>query len=104
MIGMLLMLGLVMAALVVLPLLLLKVAFTLLFLPFRILGGLLRAVVGLIAGVASVAAAGFGLLFVVGGIVLGVVLLPLLPFLFVGLILYALMGASRRPATVRVVS
>ncbi len=108
MIGMLLMLMVVMAVglslLVAIPLLLLKVGLTLLFLPFRILAGVFRVVIGLFAGIAGVVAGGFGIVLAAGAVLLGVVLLPLLPFLLVGAVLYALSCAMRRPTAVRVVS
>ncbi len=90
--------------LVAIPLMLLKVAFTVLFLPFRILGALLRVVAGVLAGVAGVAATAVGLLLAVGGVLLGLVLLPLLPFLFVGAMLWAAVRLTRRPTAVRVVA
>jgi hypothetical protein len=90
--------------LVAIPLMLLKVVFTLVFLPFRILGGLMRALAGVVAGVAGIAASGVGLLLAVGGLLLGLVLLPLLPFLFVGALLWAALRMTRRPTAVRVVS
>jgi hypothetical protein len=105
MFAMLVALGL--ALLIAIPLLLLKVAFGLVFLPFRILGAVLRGVASVLAGVGGVAAAVLGAAFAVGGVLLGLVLLPLLPLLpllFMGLVLWALLRATRRPATVRLVS
>lgn len=90
--------------LVAIPLMLLKVAFTLVFLPFKILGGLLRGLAGLVAGLFGVLAGGFGLILAVGGLLLGLVLLPLLPFLFVGALFWAALRMGRRPTAVRVVA
>jgi hypothetical protein len=108
MLGALILLALAMAVgvslLVAIPLLLLKGLFTLVFLPFRILGALLRVLAGVVAGVAGVAATGVGLLLAVGGLLFGLVLLPLLPFLFVGTLLWAALRMTRRPTAVRVVS
>lgn len=82
--------------LVVLPF---KLLFALIALPFKILGALLKAVSGLLGGVFSV----------LGGVALvvaGVVLVPLLPLLLLGGLVWLLFRAVRprpAPAEIRVI-
>jgi hypothetical protein len=87
------------AALVVLPVLLLKVFFSLLLLPFKLVGALFKVVFGILGGLFRV---GFGLavaLFTLLAVAVVVVLLPLLPFLVVGGFVWLLARLARpRPA------
>ena len=102
---------LVLAALLLVPFLLiglvfgllgalLKVVFVVLTLPFRIFGALLKGVFGLFAGVFGLAMGGAGL--VIGLLVLvGVfVLLPLAPLLLIGAVVWLALKAFR-PAAIR---
>jgi hypothetical protein len=89
----------VLGALIVLPLLLLKALFSLVlglvFLPFKLLGGLFRLGFGLVAGLLKVVFSGT---LVIGGILLAVgavVLLPLLPFVVLGGLVWLVVKASR---------
>jgi len=102
MLGSLIGLGLFFGALVLLPLLLLKVVFSvaiaLLVLPFKILGGLLKAAFGLVAGVLGVVASGFGVLAMLAFGLLLLVALPLLPILlFAGFVWAVVKVLSPRP-------
>jgi hypothetical protein len=91
-----------MVAVVVIPLLLLKLAFglvtTVLFLPFKILGVLFRIGFGLLAVVLKVLFTGVGLVLALVGILLGVVLLPLLPLILLGGLLWLVIRAFSSPA------
>lgn len=85
------------AAVLVLPLLLIKVLFALVVLPFKILGGLLH-------GAGVLAALAFKVLFGVIGLVLALlaalvalVLLPLLPLALVALVVWLVVRAARKP-------
>lgn len=87
------------AAVVILPILLLKVLFTLLLLPFKLLGALFNVAFGIVGGLFRV---GFGLavaLFTLLAVAFVMVLLPLLPFLIVGGFVWLLARIARpRPA------
>ena len=91
-------------ALVVLPVLLVKVVFGLLFLPFKLLGVVFRVVFGVLGGLFRV---GFGLVALVGSLLavaLFVVVLPLLPFLLVGGFVWMVAQLARpRPSALRVI-
>ena len=91
-------------AVVVLPLLLLKVLFALLFLPFKLVGALFNLVFGIVGGLFRV---GFGLavaLFTLLAVVVVVVLLPLLPFLIVGGFVWLLARLARPRPAMRVIA
>lgn len=100
----LLLLLLILVAVVVLPLLVLKLlldlALWLLLLPFRILGALVAAGLGLLGVVATVLLCGAGLAAAAGFLLVGLVLLPLLPFLLIGGAVWLMMrrGRKRAPA------
>ncbi len=86
------------AFLVIVPLLLLRLVLGLIFLPFKLLGVVLRVVFGVTFGLVGlvfrVLFSGVGLLlalFVLVGVVL---LVPLLPFLLVGVGLWLLLRSS----------
>ena len=95
MIALLVLGSLCLAGLVILPVLLIKAVFFAVFLPFRILGAVLKGVVGLVTGLAGLA---FGLAVAVMAVVaipLMLLALPLLPFLAIGGILWLIVkGAS----------
>lgn len=103
----LLLCGLLVAGAVVLPLLMLKtligVGVGLLTLPFKIVGGLFKVVFGVfgavLGAVVSVIGALGGLMFAL----LFLVLLPLLPLLFVGAVVWALVQLTRPRQAVTVV-
>ena len=88
------------AALVVLPLLLLKLAIFLVLLPFKVLGLLLKVVFGLVGVVGSVLMAAVGLL--VGALVVAfpAIILPLLPLLLVGAVVWLAVRGSRPQTSV----
>ena len=84
---------------VVLPLILLKAFFGLVFgllaLPFKLLGGLFKLLGGLIGGAFGLAGGLIGLVVGSVAILAGVVLLPLLPLLFfAGVVWLLVKGAS----------
>ena len=91
--------GLVVLALLWLPLLLLRVAFHVVFglllLPLKLLGLVLRIVFGVVGGVFRVLFSGLGLLAGIAAFVLFVVLLPLLPFALLGLGVWLVLRESR---------
>ncbi|SRR5260370_26455112 len=94
------------AVVIVVPLLILKVLLQvvlgLVLLPFKLLGGAFRLTLGLLGGVLKLFFAGA---MVVGALLLGVaafILLPLLPFLVLGGLVWLAIRASRpvpRPRT-----
>lgn len=103
----LLLCGLVFAGVVVLPLLILKtligVAVGLLTLPFKILGGLFKVLFGVVGAVLGAVMSVIG---AVGGLLFGLlflVLLPLLPLLFVGAVVWAIVQLARPRQAVTVV-
>jgi hypothetical protein len=87
--------SLCLAGLVILPVLLVKAVFCAVLLPFRILGVLVKGIVGLLSGLAGLA---FGLVVAVLAMVaipLMLLLIPLLPFLAIGGIVWLVAkGAS----------
>ena len=95
-------LALMVAALFLLPLLILRVAFGLLFglifLPFKLLGVVLKIVFGVVGLVFRVLFSGVGLVFALLAAVFFVVLLPLLPFALLGFGLWLVLRQSRRAA------
>jgi hypothetical protein len=89
---------------VVLPLVLLKVLLALVFLPFKILGALFRVAFGLVGGIFKV---GFGLLGLFVGLLAAfvvVVLIPLLPLLVLGGIVWLVARALRPRPALRVIA
>ena len=91
-------------ALVLLPLLLLKVLFSLVSLPFKLVGLVFRIVFGVLGGLLKV---GFGLVGVLGAVLamaFFVVLLPLLPFLLVGGFALLLARLARPRPAVRLIA
>ena len=90
---------------VVLPLLLLKLLFSVVLfvvlLPFKILGAVFHVLFKLFWGLGKLALGGLGLLLGLLFFVLCVVLLPLLPFVLVGCFIYLLVKAFQ-PAPVPV--
>ncbi len=75
---------LVAGALVVIPLLALKLLCGLVFLPFRILGALFSVVFGLLGGLLKLLVSGALFLGILLVVALSIVLLPLLPFVLLG--------------------
>jgi hypothetical protein len=79
----------------------LKVLFALIFLPFKIVGGLLKGLFGLAAGLFGLAAGGLGLVFGLVVLLLVLVVLPLAPLLLLGAIVWLALKAlspATRPA------
>lgn len=73
----------------------LQVFLGLVFLPFKIVGGLLKGVIALVGGLFGALFSGaLGLLFLLIGLV-AVLLLPLLPFLIAGGLVWLAVRASR---------
>jgi len=106
MLATLLFLVLAFGLLVMVPLMLvsaiLKVAVGLVLLPLRLLGGALHLVFGLVGGVFKLLFGAAGLLaLVVGGFVL-LVALPLLPLLFLGAVVWAILRLFRSTSSTRV--
>ena len=102
--GVLIFLMFAFAALVLLPLLFLKVLFGLVVLPFKLVGLVFRIVFGLFGGLLRV---GFGLVAVVGALLamaFFLVLLPLLPFLIVGGFVWLLARLARPRPAVRLIA
>jgi hypothetical protein len=90
---------LVAGALVVIPLLALKLLYGLVFLPFRILGAIFSVGFGLLGGLLKLLISGAAFLGVVLVLVLSVVLLPLLPFVLLGGFIWLVVKAFQpRPA------
>lgn len=93
--------------LVLLPLLLLKLVFSVVafavWLPFKVLGLAFGLVWNLIAGIAKLAFSIFGVLALAVLAVLALVMIPLLPFFFLGALVWAavklLGGSGAAPAT-----
>ncbi len=93
---------------VLLPLLLLKVllgfVLWLVLLPFKLLGALFKVGLGAIGVFAKVCLSGIGVLLALVGLAFFVVLLPLLPLVVGGLLIYLVIRAFRpAPAPARVV-
>ena len=102
--GFLILLMFAFGALVLLPLLLLKVLFSLVSLPFKLVGLVFRIVFGVLGGLLKV---GFGLVGVLGALLamaFFVVLLPLLPFLLVGGFVWLLARLARPRPAVRLIA
>ena len=87
--------ALMVAAVVVLPLIILRLAIGLVFLPFKLIGVVLRIVFGVVGLVFKVLFSGVGLVFGLLAAVFFLVLLPLLPFALVGLGLWLVLRESR---------
>ena len=92
-------LGVMLAAVIALPLLLLqlvfKIVFGLIFLPFKLLGVVFRVVFGVLGIALRVLFTGVGLVFAVLAAVFFLVLLPLLPFALLGLGLWLVFREAR---------
>ena len=102
--GVLIFLMFAFAALVLLPLLFLKVLFGLVVLPFKLVGLVFRIVFGLFGGLLRV---GFGLVAVVAALLamaFFLVLLPLMPFLIVGGFVWLLARLARPRPAVRLIA
>jgi hypothetical protein len=93
-------LTLVLAVPVILVAVVLKVVVTLLFLPFKILGFLLKLAVGIVTGVVGLVFSGLGLGLALLAVVAVAILAPLLPFLLVGVVIWLVARAARRPRAV----
>ena len=90
---------LVAGALVVIPILALKLLFGLVLLPFRILGALFSVAFGLFGGLLKLLVSGAVFLGVLLALALSVVLLPLLPFVLLGGVIWLMVKAFEpRPA------
>jgi hypothetical protein len=92
------------AAIVLLPLLLLKLLLGLILLPFKIVGAVFRVVFGILGGILR---AGFALVSLVAAVfcfAFFVVLLPLLPFLMIGGFVWLLVRLVRPRPMMRVVA
>ena len=93
--------SLCLAGLVILPVLLVKAVFCAVLLPFRILGVLVKGIVGLLSGLAGLA---FGLVVAVLAIVaipLLLIAIPLLPFLAIGGIVWLVAKGSSGGMAIR---
>jgi hypothetical protein len=101
-----LVLALTLAALVALPLLLVRlvigVAFSLLMLPFKLLGLVLRITFGVVGVVFKILFSGLGLVFGLLAAVFVLVLVPLLPFVLIGLGVWLVVRQGRSTRTLRV--
>jgi len=78
-----------------------KVLFTLILLPFKILGGLFKGLLGLLGGLFGLVAGGIGLVFGLLVLLVVLVLLPLAPLLLLGGIVWLALKAfspTARPA------
>ena len=108
MLAMLVFLCVAFGLLIALPLMLvtvvLKVALGLVFLPFKILGGALRLVFGLVGGLFKVLFGAMGFLAFAMAAVLFVFVLPLLPFLILGALVWGIFRLARGSSPVRVVA
>jgi hypothetical protein len=82
----------------------LKVALGLVLLPFKLLGGIFRLAFGLVGGLFRLAFGAVGFLAFALAAVFCVVLLPLLPFLVVGAMLWAFFRLVAGPTRPRLVS
>ena len=97
-----LMFGLVVMVPLMLVSVVLRVALGLVFLPFKLLGGLLRLGFGVMGGLFKLAFGAVGFLAFALGAVFCVVLLPLLPFLIVVGLVFAVVRLAAGPARPRV--
>lgn len=87
--------ALTVAALLALPLILLRLAIGLVLLPFKLVGVVLKVVFGVVGLVFRVVFSGVGLVFALLAAVFFVVLLPLLPFALLGFGLWLVFRESR---------
>ncbi len=98
----LLLVGLVLLALLWLPILLLKVVFKLVFglvfLPFKLLGAVFHIAFGVVGGLFRVLFSGLGIVALLVAIVGAIILLPLLPLLLIGGVIWLLTRPPRRAA------
>ena len=104
-VGALLVLAFLMAVVVLVPLVAVKLVFNLalgiLFLPFRILGFLMRLVFGVFGLAARVVFSGVGLLFGLLGLILALLVAPLLPLLLLVGFVWFLARLFRAPVPAR---
>jgi len=91
----LLAMALMVAALLALPLIILRLAIGLVFLPFKLLGVVLRIAFGVVGLVFKVLFSGVGLVISLLAAVFCLVLLPLLPFALVGLGIWLVLRQGR---------
>jgi hypothetical protein len=87
--------ALTVAALLALPLILLRLAIGLVLLPFKLVGVVLKVVFGVVGLVFKVVFSGVGLVFALLAAVFFLVLLPLLPFALLGLAVWLVLRESR---------
>jgi len=87
--------ALTVAALLALPLILLRLAIGLVLLPFKLLGVVLKVVFGVVGLVFKVLFSGVGLVFALLAAVFFLVLLPLLPFALLGFGLWLVVREDR---------
>jgi hypothetical protein len=103
----LLLFGLVVLALLWVPLMLLRVAFKVLFglvfLPLKLVGVLFQVVFGVLGVVLRVLLSGAGLILALVAVVGLVILIPLIPFLLVGLVLWLVTRRQRPHGMLRTV-
>ena len=78
-----------------------KLALGLVLLPFKILGAVFHVVFGVVGGVFRVLFSGIGVVLFVLAALAFVVLAPLLPLLILGVGVWVVARAFRRPALVR---
>jgi hypothetical protein len=102
MIGTLLALMMILAIPLILVVVVLKVAVALLFLPFKILGFVLRLVTGIVGAVFGLLFSGLGLGLAVLAVVAVALLIPLLPLILLGLGIWLVARAARPRAAVQV--
>jgi hypothetical protein len=103
-VGTLIFLFFVFAALILLPLLLVKLVVTLILLPFQLVGLLLRVVFGVLGGVFRVGFGIVGLLFGLMAAAFFLVFLPLLPFLLLAGFVWVVARLLRPRPALRVVA
>lgn len=96
--------GLLVAVPLMVVTLILKVALGLVLLPFKILGGALRLTFGLVGGLFKVLFGAMSFLAFAVAAVVFVFLLPLLPFLILGALVWGIFRLARGSSAVRVVA
>ena len=80
----------------------LKVVLALVLLPFKLIAGLLKVVLGVVAGLFGLLFSGVAVVGVLLALLFGLVLLPLLPFLAIGALVWMAARAGRPHAISRV--
>lgn len=92
-------LGVGLLFLIAIPILIVKALVGLILLPFKLIGVVFKLIFGAFALVAKLLFGGLGLLLGLAGLVVGLVFLPLLPFLAIGGLVWLIVRAGRpRPA------